>query len=292
MPNATPWDERRRPQSEPAPNAGAVPARRADAHPQPMSRLLKVIEGEIIPRLLLAHQSGSARKVLDGAARAAAKPDEVTDFVHRLLDREFAVAARYVEAMSARGVSLEKIYLELLAPAARRLGEMWDEDLRSFADVTSGLYRMRQLLHELSPAFVNEAECCCHGQRVLLAPLPGDHHTFGLIMVGEFFRRAGWDVWDKYPASTTELRTLARSHWFSVIGLSLGCEARIEELAPLISSVRAASRNPGVRMMVGGQPFFGRADLVVAVGADGGASDARRAAIEARKLLGAGEIRV
>jgi MerR family transcriptional regulator, light-induced transcriptional regulator len=292
MPNARPWDERRQPQSDPTPSPGAASARRLDADSQPMPRLLKIIEGEIIPRLLLAHQSACARKVSDAAARAAAKADEVTEFVNLLLGRDFMVAAGYIQAMSARGVPLEKIYLELLAPAARLLGEMWDEDLRSFADVASGLCRMRQLLHELSPAFVNAAQCCSHGQRALLVPLPGEHHTFGLIMVGEFFRRAGWDVWDTHPASTAELQTAVRSHWFSVIGLSLSCEARISELAPLIRRLRDDSRNPGVRVMVGGQQFVGRADLVAAVGADGGASDARRAAIEARKLLAAGEIRV
>jgi methanogenic corrinoid protein MtbC1 len=292
MPNATPWDERERGRSRPARNVRAGLARRPHAAPRLMPRLLKILEGEIIPRLLLAHRSLSGTKDLNGAAQGAGGAHDVTEFVHLLLGHDVTVAAGYIQALRARGLSLEQVYLDLLAPAARLLGEMWDEDLRSFADVTSGLFRMRQLLHEFSPTFVNESECAEHGQRVLLVPLPGEHHTFGLVMVGEFFRRAGWDVWDMFPGSTEELRTLARSQWFSVIGLSLSCQTRVQELAPIIRSVRDASRNPAVRVMIGGQPFNERPDLVAAVGADGSGSDARRAAIEATKLLAARENRV
>jgi methanogenic corrinoid protein MtbC1 len=257
-----------------------------------MPRLLKIIEGEVIPRLLLAHRSGCGAKDLSAVEHSPAQSDDVTEFVRLLLGHDVTAAAEYVRAACARGLSLEQVYLDLLAPAARLLGEMWDEDLRSFADVSSGLFRMRQLLHEFSPAFVNEAECADHGQRVLLVPLPGEQHTFGLSMVGEFFRRAGWDVWDMYPGSTAELRTLARSQRFSVIGLSVSCKTRIAELAPIIRGVREASRNPEVRVMIGGQPFIDRADLVAAVGADGSGSDARSAAIEAAKLLAPRENRV
>jgi MerR family transcriptional regulator, light-induced transcriptional regulator len=292
MPNPTPWDDRERGRSRPAPDAGTKPARPLHSAPRLTPRLLKIIEGEVIPRLLLAHRPACGGKGLNGVTQAAQKSDDVNEFVRLLLGRDAAVAVGYVEAMRARGLSLEQVYLDLLAPAARLLGEMWDEDLRSFADVTSALFRMRQLLHEFSPAFVNEAECADNGQRVLLMPLPGELHTFGLIMVGEFFRRAGWDVWDMYPGSTAELRTLARSQWFSVIGLSVSCQTRVAELAAIIRSVREASRNPQVRVMIGGQPFIDRADLVAAVGADGSGSDGRHAAIEATKLLAPRENRV
>ena len=34
------------------------------------------------------------------------------------------------------------------------------------------------------------------GRRILLTAVPGEQHSFGLYMVAEFFRRAGWDVVD------------------------------------------------------------------------------------------------
>ena len=65
----------------------------------------------------------------------------------------------------------------------------------------------------------------------------------------------------------------------------MSCESRIEQLAPLISAIRARSRNPAVGVMVGGQPFIGHPERVVGVGADCTAADGRRATIEADRLL-------
>ena len=53
-------------------------------------------------------------------------------------------AARHVDAATAaglrgRGVSVEALYVHLLAPAARHLGELWEDDRCHFADVTVGM---------------------------------------------------------------------------------------------------------------------------------------------------------
>jgi hypothetical protein len=59
--------------------------------------------------------------------------------------------------------------------------------------------------------------------------------------------------------------------------------------APVICGGRRLSRKPTVGVILGGLPFSGRADLVVTVETQCGASDAQRAAIEARKLLASRE---
>jgi MerR family transcriptional regulator, light-induced transcriptional regulator len=291
MTNVPPWDDPERPRAS-LDSGNSASARQTPGTGQSMTRLLRTIEGEIIPRLLLAHQSAPAARGSEGIARGAAQSEDITEFARLVMAHDVAVATSFIQAMLARGLLLEQIYLDLLAPAARLLGEWWEEDLRDFTEVTSGLCRMHQLLHEFAPAFMGEAELVHDGHRVLLVPMPGEQHTFGLIMVGEFFRRAGWDVWDMYPGSAKDLQALAHSQWFSVIGVSLSCETRIEELPLIIRGIRAASRNPAVGVMVGGMPFIGRLDLVAAVGADCSASDGRRAAIEATKLIGLRENRV
>ena len=53
---------------------------------------------------------------------------------------------------------LELLFLRLLAPAARRLGELWEGDLCTFTDVTIGLSHLQQVLRELSPVFEEELE--------------------------------------------------------------------------------------------------------------------------------------
>ncbi|NJK90043.1 MAG: cobalamin B12-binding domain-containing protein [Myxococcales bacterium] len=86
------------------------------------------------------------------------------------------------------------IFLDLLAPVARLLGDLWLIDLCTFTDVTIGLSRLQQLVRELAPAFEDGHDLRGFGHRALLAPAPGEQHTFGMHLVEEFLRRAGWDV--------------------------------------------------------------------------------------------------
>ena len=53
-------------------------------------------------------------------------------------------------------------------------------------------FRLQQLLRELSAAF--EAETLPRLRSAVLVTAPGDQHTFGVFILQEFFRRAGWDV--------------------------------------------------------------------------------------------------
>ena len=250
-----------------------------------MSRLAQTIEGEIIPRLLLALQSAPAPIASEGVATSAVSADDVAEFARLAAMHDVSVSSAYVNTLLARGVALEKIYLELLTPAARLLGEWWKDDLRDFTEVTSGLCRMHQLLHEFSATFLQDAQAVSPDRGALLVPVPGEQHSFGLIMVAEFFRRAGWDVWDRHPSTSDDLLQTLRRHHFAVAGVSLSCETRIEELPGLIARMRAASRNPAIVVMVGGQPFIGHPERIAGVGADCTAADGRRAPLEARRFV-------
>lgn len=288
MADANVWDEGERRAADfgsgAKPGPWGAQAVKRSAGGQAMSRLVETIECEIIPRLLLALQSPPAEVAAEGTARSDASIEDIAEFARLVATHDVAVATAYVNALLNRGVSLENIYLELLAPAARLLGEWWKSDLRDFTEVTSGLCRMHQLLHEFSPIFLHDVATAAPNKCILLIPMPGEQHSFGLIMVAEFFRRAGWDVWDLHPSSNEDVFGVVRKQWFAVVGVSLSCESRLEELRPLISTIRAKSRNPAVGVMVGGQPFIGHPELVARVGADCTAADGRRATLEAAKL--------
>jgi MerR family transcriptional regulator, light-induced transcriptional regulator len=291
MTDMTTWEDPQVPRPERKPVNGTSRKQRKSSA-SAMARLLQTIEGEIIPRLLLAHQGAAGARATEGRADAVAETEDVAEFARLVVQHDIAVATQYVQALLARGLSLERVYLDLLAPTARLLGEWWKEDLRDFTEVTSGLCRMHQLLHEFSSAFLSESQPMARGHRVLLTPMPGEQHTFGLIMVGEFFRRSGWDVWDMYPTSDADLLALVKSQSFAVIGISLSCGTRMSSLPQLIRAVRSASRNPAIGVMVGGTPFVGHPELVLSVGADCTATDGRQAPLEASKLIGLLENRV
>lgn len=245
-------------------------------------RLARAVEGEVLPRLLLGHREAPARVASPGAWTAS--PGQIVELAGCAVGHAEATAD-YVASMRASGAGVEAVYLDLLGPAAHHLGDLWVDDRLSFVDVTIGLLRLHQVLRALAPEFRAEAAAERPGRRALLVPAPGEQHSFGLAMVTEFFRRAGWGVWSGTPNSADQLLALVRGEWFGVIGFSVACGDRLEALSACIRRVRAASRNPAVGVMVGGPMFLRHPDLATAVGADATATDGRHAAFQAEGLL-------
>jgi methanogenic corrinoid protein MtbC1 len=123
------------------------------------------------------------------------------------------------------------------------------------------------------------------GRRALLAAVPGEQHTFGISMVAEFFRRAGWDVFAIPPASRAELIDVVRREWLAVVGLSASCERHVDTLTATIRDIRRASRHRSVGVIVGGALFAAHPELVSVVGADATGADGLLATAHAERLL-------
>lgn len=256
-----------------------------DASSRKLMGLVKAIEGEIVPRLVLSRRAARRAAGAHRAEDTTPDDDNVTELAMMLLKHDASVARAYVESIRDVGAPLGAIYLNLLAPAARRLGELWHEDRCTFVEVTLGLCSLHQVLRSLSPEFVGQAGAAGRGKRILLVPAPGEQHTFGLMMVVEFFRRSGWDVRYQVAEYVDDLMRLVRGEWFSVIGLSVGCESRIESVAPAIRSLRRASCNRGLGVMVGGPIINARPDLVPLMGADATAGDGLHAVQQAERVV-------
>lgn len=260
----------------------ALPASGADAR---MTWLLRTIEAEIIPRLMLAHQTVPIALQASEVLPPTIGPEDVEAFAALALTQQAGAVLAHLEGLRGAGMALEAVYLDLLAPAARHLGKLWEADLCDFTQVTLGLWRLQQAMHELSPTFQTDAARPVRRRRILLAPAPGSQHTLGLFMVAEFFRRAGWEVWAEPATSTADVARAVRAEWFDVVGLSVGVERQIDALSSAVLAVRKASRNKDVVVMVGGAIFAGRPDMVAQVGADATAADAPHAVVQAETLL-------
>lgn len=255
-----------------------------------LAGLVQTIESEIIPRLVLAHRDNEALPGVVGEG-GVLDSGHVAEFCALVVRTELDVLIPYVRRTWERGVPLERIYLELLAPTARRLGEMWMADECDFTTVTLGLWRLHRVLHELSATFQRSGEASADDRRVLLAATPGEQHTFGLFMVAEFFRRAGWDVFDGPSFSARELAAAVHHEWFAIAGFSLSRADHLGDLSALIREVKQASRNRGIGIFVGGVVFGGRPDLVAQVGADASAGDGQEAVQLAETFWGRREQR-
>lgn len=243
-----------------------------DPTPQALARL---IEGEIIPRLLLAHQSPVRAPV-------AIEPSSVERFALDALSLDIHQLLGSIEALLARGVTVESVLLDLLAPAARNLGELWDRDACDFVDVTMGLWRLQQLVHELADRSDTSPRA---GRHALFAVAPGEQHSLGSLIVEEFFRRAGWRTRSCGGGERQSLLDEVANTPFALVGITVTCAETVDHLGPLITELRAVSRNPAVTIMVGGRVFAECPRLAVEVGADGTAADGLSAVARAEALV-------
>lgn len=255
--------------------------------------LARVIEADIIPRLLLAHGAlgGAPHPVFAGHApiagtgETAIPPNFADQFAAATLTEEVAPLLARVEALMARGIGIESIYLHLLAPAARRLGGWWDEDACDFVDVTMGLWRLQEIVHALSALVPGAAPVAGNEWRGLFSPAPGEQHGFGAIIVEEFFRRAGWQTWSAPALDQDELVALVAGRSFDLVGLTVSVERHLASLPQTIDAIRRASRSRDIIVMVGGRVFTDCPALAIDIGADGTASDGQLAVAVATKLL-------
>ena len=252
--------------------------------------LNRVVEAEILPRLALARSRTPDATPANSAA--AAKPDIVTTdddtahIVRLLMGQEDTGALLYVEKLELRGATPASLYLGLITQAARKLGELWEEDRCDFAQVTIGLGRLQQIVRALSPSFQTASVArSAHADTVLLLPAPGEQHTIGLVILAEFFQREGWQIAGGPVSTGYDAAGIVRGAWVDVAGFSIGSLKHVDGLTACINAVRKASRNRYVGIMVGGPLFLRRPDLVTRVGADTTAPDAPSAIRQARGLL-------
>ena len=239
--------------------------------------LAQAIQHEIIPRLMLAHRTPIECDVPPEVAKVAVSVEEVAAFGQLILNHKEDQALACITRMRAAGAPIEAIYLDLLAPVARYLGELWEEDLCDFTDVTLGLGHLQKMLRDLNKEAEQSRNLKSNGLSILLVPTPGEQHTFGLAMVAELFRKQGWDVVGGPYDLGDSPQVLTGQRTFDVVGFSLATLVNLDNLRKTIAEVRKASKNKRVCIMVGGPLFTLHPEYVKTVGADLVAGDAQEA---------------
>ncbi len=258
-----------------------------------------LLENLVIPRLIADRSDDSPWPdslkgfMVDGADSVADRSprrrvigeEDVEAFSNMSVNEEAHVLLAFVEERLARGNSVETIFVELLAPAARRLGEYWDADREDFVGVTMGLWRIQEVLRALTlriPPMAGPG----HGLRsALFSPMPGEQHSFGTLMIAECFQRAGWETDVLIEPTQSELTGKFATRHYDLIGLTVSTDYSKGALHGLVTTIRAVSRNPHIRVLLGGSLINEYPELVASCGADATATDALSAVAVADALV-------
>lgn len=186
---------------------------------------------------------------------------------------------QYVADLLTQGAPLEDLFLYLLAPAARHMGELWRIDHLSFVDVQLGLCRLHQLVCECESIGYWSENVRRSNHSILLTCVPGEDHTFGIAMVADFFRRYGWQVSNLSGLDKSLLFSKLASTHFNAIGFSLHNDMSYGVLKALIDEVRLKSVSENLIILVGGDFFVRNPHKVDDVGADFFANDGKQAVL-------------
>ncbi len=263
----------------------------AVAPPSQIELLLKTVESELIPRLFVNHMMDvPATSPLVENRSTVPEPGDwsadecISEFADMCIANDPSLLDQHVTDLLAQGVTLESIFLYLLAPVARHLGDRWTDDELSFVDVHLGLCRLHQLICECEAIGYRSENVSLPGESILLTCAPGENHTFGVTMVADFFRRYGWQVSNLCGLDTDFLIARLASTHYSAVGFSLHNEYNYQGLADLIQHVKDESINRELVIMVGGDFFIRNPNKVDLIGADIFATDGRQAVLKASEV--------
>ena len=248
--------------SEPSADSRSLRFPRPFGGPERFAELVRAIRANAIPRLFAAY--GDAPRIEPGRIAL----EDIDRFVELIGQNDIARPRAFLRDVQRRGVSWSSVLLELITPAARRLGCGWEDDTLGFADVSTASMRIEQLVLEGERAGPAYRSAAVADRTALLVTAPDDQHTLGIMVVADLLRTEGWHVSALLRSDPAEIVDSVRSAHFNMIGFGLSREALAGDLAELIAQVRRSSKNRGIVVMVGGRAFDRDPGLCARIGAD------------------------
>jgi methanogenic corrinoid protein MtbC1/DNA-binding XRE family transcriptional regulator len=213
-------------------------------------------------------------------------------YLEALVRGDAAAAGAVVEEARRRGLSVEQIYLHLLAPALAEVGARWRAQRLSVADEHLAseitLREMERLRERLAPPPGS-------GPQAVLASVEGEAHAIGLRMFGDFLTINGWTI-DYLGANVPadDLAELVARRRPVLVALSVTQTDRLPALTLAASALRKLGSSTPV--LAGGAALRGHAGAAATLGVKAialdarvGVQEARRFAVAARESPGAGE---
>lgn len=212
----------------------------------------------------------------------------IREFASQVLIHEVDVLSETVNGYLDQDIAPEVLFIQLIAPAARELGEKWTRDECDFVDVTMGLWRLQSLLRTIALWAPPSPGWNLRTNKALFTAMPDDQHSLGTLIVSECFQRAGWDVETLIEPQQSDILQALSTTSFDLVGLTVTTDFYIAAVPKLLTAMRSVSCNSNLAIMIGG-PALGY-DPVRAreLGADGTAPDAEAALKMADELVFAG----
>lgn len=216
-----------------------------------------------------------------GSDRFAMRTDVLEDFRRVLVVEDPRLLSNYLLTLARLQVdpaSLADLYIPALA---RMLGEDWNDDRLTFAEVSIGSVRLQSMLRDLGTAWwADAARHDSEGGTLLLAVPAGEQHTLGAMVLLGQLRRLGVSVRLALGERREDLKAILRTTRCDGIFVSVSCTNRLAEVRGLVEALRGACRQE-TPLIAGGSALqagvLTARELAEVVGADAATNDLQAA---------------
>lgn len=212
---------------------------------------------EVVARLV-------ARDVADGSGL---REDLVTRFMAAVSSMDTVAFDDLKPELRRARISAVMLADLYIPEVARRLGEAWEADCVSFAQVTMGVARLQAILREIGSAWSADAADAGETATLLLVLPQGEQHTLGAMVLAGRLRRMGISVSVKIAPSPAELADCVARRAFDGALISVACEDRLETCRKLVKTLKEAS-NGLLKVAVGGALAEADENVMRLTGAD------------------------
>ena len=196
-------------------------------------------------------------------------------YLTALLRTQRRAAAEIINAAVRDGLSIRDLYLDVLQPAQREVGRLWQNNEISVAQEHYCTASTQWLMAQFYPQILATPR---NGRTVVVACVGDELHEIGARMVADFFEMDGWDsVYVGANTPTKALVDLVCSERPNLVALGITMTYHLRTAATVIESLRSDSRCTAVKVIAGGYVFRHHHDLWRSLGVDGFADDAAQA---------------
>lgn len=150
--------------------------------------------------------------------------------------------------LAEQNLSKREMYLEVIAGAARRMGELWDDDRASFFYIQCAMRRIERMIHEsmpLEPTSVSDFR-----RNAIFITLPNESHTIGVSIAASIHRSRGWNIKVLRHLELEHLVGAIEASESSILGISIGSSKSMHALYSLVGLLK--SHRSDIRILVSG----------------------------------------
>ncbi|WP_425040018.1 cobalamin B12-binding domain-containing protein [Primorskyibacter sp. S187A] len=228
-----------------------------EAEGWPTAQTIQGLAREVVSRMGQQVQPSSAVRV-----------SVLDKLVTQILTRGLFDAERIAAILRSQRLSDLETLHHYIPTAARRLGQMWSEDIIGFAEVSIGTARLQALAHEIASHGTMESDRAAPQDiSILVVTDEAEDHSLGAVTLCTLLRRRGYNTHLRLGVNSNALVAEFKNTQHDVVMFSCSRPEGLASLARTIKDVRRRVGNATV-LAVGGVVLDHASDIQEKTGAD------------------------